>query len=121
MRSMDWRENTRPSVRRRAARCRRGRPPERHAAPRSCRRPTPPASAPGAGPQYAYMTPWVMLSSSQFRPAGPPALNSAKYTAEFNETKSMGRFDSPLRTADQTIYAWFWAQSSAAYLWNHLA
>jgi membrane-associated phospholipid phosphatase len=26
-----------------------------------------------------------------------------------------------MRTADQTIYSWFWAQSTAAYLWNHVA
>jgi hypothetical protein len=25
------------------------------------------------------------------------------------------------RTSDQTIYAWFWNASTAAYIWNHLA
>jgi membrane-associated phospholipid phosphatase len=84
-------------------------------------RPTPPGFLPGAGPQFAYMTPWVISAPSQFRPDGPPALTSARYTADFNETKSMGSISSPIRTADQTIYAWFWAQSTATYLWNHLA
>jgi membrane-associated phospholipid phosphatase len=84
-------------------------------------RPTPPANLPGAGPQFAYMTPWVISAPGQFRPSGPPGLTSARYTADFNETKSMGSISSPIRTADQTIYAWFWAQSTATYLWNHLA
>jgi len=81
-------------------------------------RPTPPAFAPGAGPQFAYMTPWVIATQGQFRPAGPPALNSARYTADFNETKMMGSATSALRTADQTTASWFWAASTASYIWN---
>lgn len=84
-------------------------------------RPTPPAFAPGAAPQFAYMTPWVISAPGQFRPAGPPALTSARYTMDFNETKSMGSMTSATRTADQTIYAWLWASSTASYLWNHVA
>jgi membrane-associated phospholipid phosphatase len=84
-------------------------------------RPTPPGFLSGAGPQFAYMTPWVIGTPSQFRPDGPPALTSARYTADFNETKSMGSISSPLRTADETIYSWFWAASTATYLWNHVA
>jgi len=67
------------------------------------------------------MTPWVIDTPSQFRPAGPPALTSARYTADFNETKTMGSISSPIRTADQTIYGWFWAASTATYLWNQVA
>jgi membrane-associated phospholipid phosphatase len=84
-------------------------------------RPTPPGFLPGAGPQFAYMMPWVISAPSQFRPGGPPDLTSTRYTTDFNETKSMGSISSPIRTADQTIYSWFWAQSTASYLWNHLA
>ena len=84
-------------------------------------RPTPPGFLPGAGPQFAYMTPWVISAPSQFRPGGPPALTSARYAADFNETKTMGSISSPIRTADQTTYSWFWAQSTATYLWNHVA
>ncbi len=84
-------------------------------------RPTPPADASGAGPQYATMTPWAILSPSQFRPDGPPALNSARYAVEFNETKSMGSATSTLRTPDQTIASWFWASSTAGYIWNTVA
>jgi hypothetical protein len=84
-------------------------------------RPTPPAFAPGAAPQFAYMTPWVIISPSQFRPPGPPALTSDRYAADFNETKTMGSQTSATRTADQTVYAWFWNSSTASYLWNHVA
>jgi hypothetical protein len=84
-------------------------------------RPTPPAFAPGAGPQFAYMTPWVISTPGQFRPAGPPALTSARYTADFNETKTMGSVSSSTRTSDQTLFAWFWASSTSSYLWNNVA
>ena len=83
-------------------------------------RPTPPAFAPGATPQFANMTTWVIASPSQFRPAGPPALDSARYAQVFNETKTMGRINSPFRTADQTLLALFWQSSSATYFWNHV-
>ncbi|PYJ94863.1 MAG: hypothetical protein DME23_24675 [Verrucomicrobia bacterium] len=84
-------------------------------------RPTPPAMAPGAGPQFAYMTPWAISSPSQFRPAGPPALTSARYTADFKETKSMGSASSSIRTADESIACQFWAGSSVTYFWNRVA
>lgn len=84
-------------------------------------RPTPPAFAPGAGVQFAYMTPWVISAPGQFRPAGPPALTSDRYAAVFNETKTMGSVSSSTRTADQTIFAWFWNSTSASALWNNLA
>ena len=67
------------------------------------------------------MTPWVISSPSAFRPAGPPALTSARYTADFNETYTMGSASSTQRTPDQTIYAWFWASSTGSYLWNNVA
>jgi hypothetical protein len=84
-------------------------------------RPTPPAFAPGAGPQFAYMVPWVIGAPGQFRPAGPPALTSDRYAADFNETRTMGGSSSSTRTADQTIFAWFWASSTASYIWNDVA
>jgi len=83
-------------------------------------RPTPPAFAPGATPQFANMTPWVIASPGQFRPAGPPALDSARYAQVLNETKTMGRINSPYRTADQTLLALFWQSSTATYFWNHV-
>jgi membrane-associated phospholipid phosphatase len=67
------------------------------------------------------MTPWVILSPSQFRPLGPPALDSARYTTDFLETKSMGSFSSSIRTADQTLASLFWNASTASYYWDTIA
>jgi len=60
-------------------------------------------------------TPWVggvrpffLTSSSQFRSAPPPALDSADWAAQFNEVKSLGRIDSATRTAQQTYIARWW-------------
>jgi len=84
-------------------------------------RPTPPALLSGAGPQFAYMAPWAILSPSQFRPAGPPALDSARYAADFLETKTMGSLTSSARTSDQTIASQFWAASTATFYWDQIA
>lgn len=83
-------------------------------------RPTPPDFSPGAGPQFATMTTWVINSPNQFRPGGPPDLTSAEYAAVFNETKTMGRSTGSLRTADQTQLAVFWNGNTALY-WNRIA
>ncbi len=71
-------------------------------------RPTPPAMAAGLAPQLATTNPWVIRSPSQFRPAGPPALTSDQYLADYNETKNMGSATLSGRTDDQTLYANFW-------------
>ncbi len=84
-------------------------------------RPTPPAFAPGIGLQYADMVPWVIGFAARFHPAGPPALGSARYTADFNETKSMGSATSALRTHDQTVFSFFWNSSTAPAIWNDVA
>ena len=66
-------------------------------------RPTPPANAPAAAPHWANVTPWAMTSPSQFRnPDGPPALDSAEYTAAFNQVKEIGSATSTTRTQDQS-------------------
>jgi hypothetical protein len=85
-------------------------------------------STPGVGfPQISNQTPWTMLSPSQFRPPAPyaptvaAALASARYAADFNETKSMGSFAGANRSADQTVYALVWAAGTAGYLWNNAA
>jgi membrane-associated phospholipid phosphatase len=83
-------------------------------------RPTPLLNAPGAGPQFASMMPWTMKRPSQFRPAPPPALASATYTADYNETKAMGAFSNSPRTPDQSDLALFWAGNTALY-WNRIA
>ena len=58
--------------------------------------------------------PFVLKSPSQFRTAGPYALTSAQWAADFNEVKSIGAVDSATRTADQTHAAAFWNTNPAA-------
>jgi hypothetical protein len=61
-----------------------------------------------------------MVSASQFRPAGPPALGSARYAEVFNEVKAYGSASSAVRTADQTLYSIFW-QGSVNRAWSRVA
>jgi hypothetical protein len=56
----------------------------------------------------AALTPWVMTSASQFRPAPPPALTSETWTADVNEIRELGRIDSIKRTPEQTTIGRFW-------------
>jgi PAP2 superfamily len=83
-------------------------------------RPTPPDSSPGAAVQFATMTPWVIPSPSYFRPDAPPALNSDRYTADFNEVNTKGSATGA-RTAEQTLSVFFWASTTPTYLWNTAA
>jgi hypothetical protein len=83
-------------------------------------RPTPPAFAPGAGPQFAYMTTWVIPSRAPFRPAGPPALASTQYAIDVNEIQVMGKNNSAARSADQTLFSIFWNGNTAGF-WNRTA
>jgi len=79
-------------------------------------------SAAGAGYiQFSDQLPWAMESDQQFRPGPPPALNSAQYAREFNETKTMGSLTSTSRTPDQTENAIFWATGTGTYIWNDIA
>ncbi len=64
---------------------------------------------PPLAPQWGQVTPWAMTSADQFRPPPPPAVGSAEYAAAFNDVKSLGAADSTTRTADETLYAHFWA------------
>jgi hypothetical protein len=87
--------------------------------------PTPPANLPALAPQWPYVTPFAMTSGSQFRPAPPPALDSAEYAAAFNEVKDLGRVDSLTRTDEQTQIAKFWndglGTAFAMGYWNRIA
>jgi hypothetical protein len=84
-------------------------------------RPTPPAAAPGAVPQFATMTPWGIPKPDRFRPPGPPALDSEQYLIDYNETKKMGRAVNAFRTADQTDACQFWESGSPTHIWDRAA
>ncbi len=62
------------------------------------------------GVALASVTPFAMSSPDQLRPHGPPALDSATYTHDFDEVKDYGRLDSTQRTAKQTETALFWSE-----------
>jgi hypothetical protein len=71
-------------------------------------------------PWVGNVKPFLIQSSSQFRSAPPPALNSQQWATEFNEDKSLGRATSTTRTADQTYFAKWW-QSAPVLSWNEVA
>ena len=79
-------------------------------------RPTPPAFAPMAALNFAFMSTWIINSPFQFPLPGPPAMTSAKYLADFNEVKSLGSASSATRTSDQTLAARFWASAYVSKL-----
>jgi membrane-associated phospholipid phosphatase len=83
-------------------------------------RPTPLLNAPGAGPQFATMTPWVLTRPSQFRLPPPLVLSSPEYATEYNELKTMGVFTGSGRSADQSELVLFWAGNTPLY-WNRIA
>lgn len=84
--------------------------------------PTPPANVtPPVFRSLGKTMPFAMTSPSQFRPAGPPALTSASYTADFNEVKAWGSLNGSLRNADQTLTAKLWQLDTATALWNRVA
>ena len=87
--------------------------------------PTPPAFLPYLLPQWGFVVPFAMSSSSQFRPLGPPPLDSQQYAADYEEVKQLGAALGSTRTADQTEIALFWADGAGTETppghWNSIA
>jgi len=87
--------------------------------------PTPPAFLPYLLPQWGFVVPFAMSSSAQFRPPGPPALDSQQYAADYEEVKQLGAAVGSTRTADQTEIALFWADGAGTETppghWNSIA
>jgi hypothetical protein len=74
-------------------------------------------------PWVGGVEPFLMQSSSQFRSAGPPALDSPAYAADVNEVKGLGGdgvVTPSARTGPQTYIAKWW-QSSPVASWNDVA
>jgi hypothetical protein len=82
--------------------------------------PTPPSFSPPLEPGWARVTPYLLRSGSRFRPPPPPALTSARYARDFEETKAVGEDDSSTRTPEQTDTARFW-NATGAKMWNQAA
>lgn len=69
-------------------------------------------------PWVGGVKPFLLESSSQFRTAGPPALTSAAYAADFNEVKTLGgdgTSTSTTRTPEQTSVALFWTGAGGPF------
>ena len=66
------------------------------------------------GTYSAAMQPFAIKSNSKFRPGGPPALSSEKWSAEYNEVKALGAANSSVRTPAQTLAARFWGENPVA-------
>jgi len=93
-----------------------------------------PYTAPGAGtpgvwvtsgpaallPGWGRVTPWVLHSGAQFRPDGPPALDSGRWARDYNEVKELGSATSTTRTSTQTEIARFWL-APPSVIWNGVA
>ena len=87
--------------------------------------PTPPAFLPYLLPQWGFVTPFSMNSSSQFRPPGPPSLDSQQYAEDYTEVKELGAAVGSTRTEEQTEIALFWADGAGTETppghWNSIA
>src|SRR2546430_10287402 len=87
--------------------------------------PTPPAFLPYLLPQWGFVAPFAMSSSSQFRPPGPPSLDSQQYAADYEEVKELGALVGSTRTQEQTEIALFWADGAGTETppghWNSIA
>jgi hypothetical protein len=68
---------------------------------------TPPFAA-AQTPWVGDVTPFILQSADQFRPDGPPSLQSAEWVEAFNEIKQYGGVSSDFRTPEQTATAQFW-------------
>src|SRR5436309_7361097 len=87
--------------------------------------PTPPAFLPYLLPQWGFVVPFAMRNSSQFRPPGPPSLDSQRYEADYTEVKELGAAVGSTRTEEQTEIALFWADGAGTETppghWNSIA
>jgi PAP2 superfamily len=87
--------------------------------------PTPPAFLPYLLPQWGFVAPFGMNSSSQFRPPGPPSLDSERYATDYEEVKELGAAVGSTRTEEQSEIALFWADGAGTETppghWNSIA
>jgi hypothetical protein len=77
----------------------------------------PDPTRPVLGLRLSRMRPLALESPSQFRPGAPSPLGSQEYAADFEEVRRFGRFDSDIRTDEQTNRALFWTDHDLRQ-WN---
>jgi hypothetical protein len=83
-------------------------------------RPTPPDFTPAALVQWGAVRPFVLVSSSQFRPTPPLAPSSTRARKEIEDVRVIGGKASAIRTTEQSEIARFWYESSPQG-WNRIA
>jgi hypothetical protein len=66
------------------------------------------------------MKPWVLESNQQFRTAGPYAISSNEYVADFIEVKTKGARVGSSRTPEEEKISRFWSDNRPSYLWNNI-
>jgi hypothetical protein len=79
--------------------------------------PTPPAFANPQTPFLQFVTPFGYDNPARFRPHAPPALDRRTYTADYKESRDVGRATETSRTDEQSATALFWSPSASA-LWS---
>ncbi len=84
-------------------------------------RPTPPNFPAPVFTNWGSITPFVLRSGQQFRPAPPPPITSVAYARALNQVKSLGQDSSTTRTTDQTTLAKFWGAAPIWNVWNEIA
>ena len=87
--------------------------------------PTPPANAAATFTHLQHAAPMAAISATQFLPTPPPSLTSARYAADLNEVKLLGKSDSTARTDEQTTIAKLWSGVGTTTgffaVWNNVA
>src|SRR5438128_1288027 len=87
--------------------------------------PTPPAFLPYLLPQWGFVVPFAMNSSSQFRPPGPPCLDSQRFATDNEAVQELGAFLGSTRTEEHTQLARCWADGAGTETppghWNSIA
>ena len=84
--------------------------------------PTPSCTAAGgAFYQWRNVTPFGILSGSQFRLGPPPSLPSDRYTTTYNEVKTVGGVNSTARPVSRANVAQFYAAVTPVGVWNDVA
>ncbi len=88
-------------------------------------RPTPPYFLPPLNTQWASLTPFTLNAADQFRPSGPPPLDTPAFNAALAQVASIGSAHSKLRTPDQARAAHYWSDAIGTYApaghWNTIA
>lgn len=82
---------------------------------------TPGGSGPPKFRTLATTLPFALNSPSQFRPAGPPALDSARYAQDLLEVQARGELVSSVRTPYETETAVFWQVDPPVAQWDRVA